>query len=68
MRSSIVAQAAIALLASSAAALQLPSLSSLLKREVAPGTPLYSCHEACGQSGIFTYPSHVFYLGHGTDL
>ncbi|CAI7607257.1 unnamed protein product [Penicillium bialowiezense] len=48
MRFSHVRNAAIAALVSSTAALQLPGLSSLLKREeIAPGSPLYNCHAAC---------------------
>ncbi|KAJ5855977.1 uncharacterized protein N7529_009921 [Penicillium soppii] len=42
--------AVFAVLISSTAALQWPNLSSLLKREdITPGSPLYNCHEACGE-------------------
>lgn len=51
MRLSFTGKAAFAVFISSAAALQLPGLSSLLKREdIEPGSPLYNCHAACGQS------------------
>ncbi|KAJ5353816.1 hypothetical protein N7541_006380 [Penicillium brevicompactum] len=50
MRLSFAGKAAFAVFVSSAAALKLPGLSSLLKREdIEPGSPLYNCHAACGQ-------------------
>ncbi|KAJ5319254.1 hypothetical protein MYU51_013561 [Penicillium brevicompactum] len=50
MRLSFAGKAAFAVFVSSAAALQLPGLSSLLKREdIEPGSPLYNCHAACGE-------------------